>query len=424
MRQSDEFPLDPDIATDLEVIDATLGGLIVDPAHTELAEITLLLAAERQPPPEEVARRLDARVDFRFAPERDRRPRRHQIFLRSALGGGTAAFAAAVAAVAVLSNGSPTENLAAVGNHGASTNSGAPLSPRAGVPATARSPRALQQTHSPGVAAPSIGPNRPAKTLDSIPAANPVAGGAIASPNAPSPLADGRRIVQSADLELTSANAHVADVGQEVFNVVSQVNGFVVNSSVTAASGNQGYASFTLSIPSGNLQRAITRMSSLQYAHVSSRTDGTQDVNNQYLSDVRRLQDARTLRTSLLKQLASAYTTTQIQSVTAQIHDAEASISSDEATLHGLAHRIGFSRLTVEINAGPIYVPVAKPHTTSSGFTLGRAVHDSVRVLTVAAGVALIALAALIPFALLIALAAWIGYWMRRRRRAHVLDVA
>ena len=60
--------------------------------------------------------------------------------------------------------------------------------------------------------------------------------------------------------------------------------------------------------------------------------------------------------------------------------------------------------------------------TPSKGFTISRAAHDAVKVLTVAAGVALIVLAALIPFGLVVALAAWIAYSVRRRRREHALD--
>jgi hypothetical protein len=168
----------------------------------------------------------------------------------------------------------------------------------------------------------------------------------------------------------------------------------------------------------------MTRLSTLPGARVASRTDATQDVTNQYAVDGRRLADARALRTSLLRQLASATTTTQIDSLKAQIHDAEASIASDEATLRGLQHRIGYSSLNVQINTAPAPMPVTRSGSSSGGFTLGRAVHDAGRVLTVAAGVALIALAALVPVGLLAAVIAWVSLWVRRRRREHALDVA
>jgi hypothetical protein len=54
---------------------------------------------------------------------------------------------------------------------------------------------------------------------------------------------------------------------------------------------------------------------------------------------------------------------------------------------------------------------------------LHRAVHDAGRVLVVVAGVALIALAVLVPFGVLVALVAWVGLVLRRRRREAMLDL-
>jgi hypothetical protein len=160
-------------------------------------------------------------------------------------------------------------------------------------------------------------------------------------------------------------------------------------------------------------------LATLQYAHVSSQTSTSQDVNDQYLADVRALADARALRTSLLKQLANASTQAQIDSLTARIHDAEASISSDEATLRRLNHQVGYSQVSVSIGAGAVPVPV----NHGSGFTLSKAAHDAGRVLTVAAGVALIGLAALVPLGLVTALAWWLRTIVVRRRREHALDL-
>jgi hypothetical protein len=165
----------------------------------------------------------------------------------------------------------------------------------------------------------------------------------------------------------------------------------------------------------------MTALSQLHYANVVSRTDSTQDVNGQYLSDTRKLADDRALRTSLLKQLANATTTQQIDSLKAQINDAEASIRSDESTLRDLNHKIDFSQITVTINAAIAPVPT---HHSSGSFTLGKAWHDAGRVLTVAAGVALIVLAALVPVGLLAAVGWWVGSAVRRRRREQALDLA
>jgi hypothetical protein len=239
----------------------------------------------------------------------------------------------------------------------------------------------------------------------------------------PTPPSNGRQIVQSAQLQLLAASNRIDAVAQEVFQVVGNENGIVKSSSITAASGPGGYANFQLSIPSANLATTMKLLSILPYARVASRTDDTQDVTGAYDSDQRALSDARALRTSLLKQLAAAQTQEQINSLTAQIHDAEASISSDEATIQGLDHRINYSNLSVQINAGTI-LPVPAAHSSSSGFTLHKAAHDAIRVLTVAAGVVLIVLAALIPAGLVVALGLWVGALVRRRRREAALDAA
>jgi hypothetical protein len=60
-------------------------------------------------------------------------------------------------------------------------------------------------------------------------------------------------------------------------------------------------------------------------------------------------------------------------------------------------------------------------HAKGGGFTLGSAWHDAGRVLVVAGGVALIALAVLVPAGLLAGLAAWIWAAALRRRRENAL---
>ena len=111
----------------------------------------------------------------------------------------------------------------------------------------------------------------------------------------------------------------------------------------------------------------------------------------------------------------------QIDSLNQQIHDADSAISSAQSTLNSLNHQIDYSQIQVTIN-GALIAPAK--HHKNTGFTLGKAAHDSGRVLTVAAGVALIALAALVPIALLTALGWWVVTAVRRRRREQALDLA
>jgi hypothetical protein len=432
-------PIDPEVAASLDAIDAVLAGEPVGAEYAELAEIALLLTAERPPVPPEFAQRLDRRVDRRFATavapvaKQPRRRRRSAGFWQVA--GSLSAGVAALVGIAVVlggHNGSSSESSSSssvglvakptTSAGGGGSTAGAAASSAAG--SAAGSASAGTQPHRNAAA-----PNSAQKSAVPLTAASGTASTPSQALSAPSfgaptlqPPTSGRKVVQSAQLQLGAPANRIDDVAQEVYDVVGSLNGTVENSTVTQTGGSDGSANFQLSVPSGSLGQAMSRLSSLNYASVLSRTDASQDITDQYGAAKRALADARTLRTSLLKQLADATTTEQIDSLKAQIRDAEASISSDQATLNRLNHQVGFSQVAVQIGARSTPKPVA--HHSSGGFGIGRAVHDAGRVLTVAAGVALIALAAITPVALVAALLWWVGAAVRRRRREQALDSA
>jgi hypothetical protein len=228
-------------------------------------------------------------------------------------------------------------------------------------------------------------------------------------------------VVQSAQLQLSAAPSRIDDVAQQVFNVVGQEKGFVNNSNVTSGGSYNSGASFQLSVPSANLSATLTELSRLRGAHVVSRTDQTNDITGQVGGAGQKLAEARALRRSLLKQLANATTTQQVNSIQARLHDANASIASDLSTLRGLQRQVAYSKISLNIEPTNAPPPVATHH--SSGFGIGQAAHDAGRVLVVVAGVALIVLAVLVPVGLVAALAAWVGFAIRRRRREQALDL-
>jgi Domain of unknown function (DUF4349) len=468
MRLSEEHPLDPEVSAELEAIDATLRGEAVDPIYAELAELALLLADERPAMPAQAADSLDAHVARRFEPAAlaggsgggttSRRPRLTRWALRPSFGALLAGLAAVAVVVVVVTQvagnqgagssssagaGGISSLIAHAGTSGTSSASRAPTS-APGSYSTATTAGIPQATHGAGATAATT-PSRTSgvaagrKEAAHAPrSSNPAGAGSVQSgqslsnaaaapaPEAPvpTPPANGQKQIQSAQIQLLTAGKRIDAVSQEVFTVVGNEDGVVKSSTITAAGGNGGFASFRLSIPSGNLAQTMTDLSKLPYAHVASRTDETVNVNDSYQSDLRRLADARALRTSLLKQLAEAVTQTEIDSLDAQIKDNEAAIARDELALKRLNGRINFSRLLVLVNTGVIHPVQQKHEQAATGFTMHRAAHDALRVLTVATGVALIALAALVPVGLVLALLAWIGYWIRRRRREAALDSA
>jgi hypothetical protein len=402
-------PIDPEIAASLDAIDAVLAGDPVDARYADLAEIALLLASDKPAASPQFARSMDERVARRFVPApgpqsavHERRRPRWPGFWQA--GGALAAAVGLVVAIVVVLGGnsgsSPSSSRSLLSAPAATSSGSAAVSSGAATTSSAASSAAQ--------AAPATVPPTASGT------------GSTAAPTLQPPTS-GRKVVQGAQLDLAAAPNRIDDVAQQVYNVVGELNGVVMSSSVTQAPPG-GYADFQLSVPSASLGQAMSRLSSLNGAQVVSRTDSSQDITDQYGAAQRALADARALRTSLLKQLADATTTEQIDSLKAQIRDAEASISSDQATLNRLNHQVGFSQVSVEINARAVPPPVS--HGSGGGFGIGKAAHDAGRVLTVAAGIALIALAALTPIALLAALFWWVGSGVRRRRREQALDAA
>jgi hypothetical protein len=398
-------PIDPEVAASLDAIDAVLAGEPVGAEYAELAEVALLLTAERPQVRPSFAESMDERVARRFAPV----PPSAAPKSKRSLAGFWQAAGALAAGVAVIVGIA----IVAGGHNGSSSESSSSATYSSASSAAASSSSA-------GSA--SGGAAKRTPLLGAAPAAPTASGSAAASaPQSVQPPTTGRKVVQSAQLQLAAAPNRIDDVAQEVYDVIGQLNGIVVRSTVTQTGGSDGSADFQLSVPSASLGQAMSRLSSLNYASVLSRTDASQDITDQYGAAKRALSDARTLRTSLLKQLANAATTEQIDSLKAQIRDAEASIGSDEATVARLNRQVGFSQLGLDIGARPV-PPPAQHH--SGGFGIGRAAHDAGRVLTVAAGVALIAIAGLTPVALVAALLWWVGSAVRRRRREQALDSA
>ena len=318
MRLLDQDPIDPEIAATLDAIDATLAGEPVDARYAELAEIALLLASDRPQLPAEFARSMDERVGRRFAPAPDsvvpvKAVRRGRLARRFWEGtGALAAGVALVVAIVVVAGGSgggssmSSSSAASAGSSGASVGSSA-ASAGTAAGTTSTAPRA---TGAPAPLAPSDvrTPNsRAEKAAASGTAAPSAPTSGSSAPQVLQPPTTGRKVVQSAQLNLTAASSRVDAVAQEVYNVVGQVNGIVNNSTVTQG-GPNGYASFELSVPSASLPETMSRLSQLTYAQVTSRTDNTQDITNQYNAAASALADARALRTSLLKQLANAVT--------------------------------------------------------------------------------------------------------------------
>jgi hypothetical protein len=235
----------------------------------------------------------------------------------------------------------------------------------------------------------------------------------------PAPLPNGRKIVQSSNLELGTPANRIDDVAQEVFEVVRAYNVIVSSSNVSSTGGPGASAQFQLRVPSASLSQALDALSRLRYANVISRTDNTEDVNSPYLSAERESTDVKAALLKLHQELRAATVETRITSLRAQIAKENAALSGAQSSLSSLNRRVDYSNVSVSVVAG-----TGGASSGGGGFGLHKAGHDALRVLEVTAGVALIGLAAIVPLALLVALAWWLALTVQRRRRERALDLA
>ncbi|HET6505489.1 MAG TPA: DUF4349 domain-containing protein [Baekduia sp.] len=413
MRRRDALP-DPEVDHGLRELEAALAGEpAADPQLTRL--VADVRAAAPAPDPRFLAS-LDARVHAGFPREEDtpRRPSRRAAlrarFLRPTLLAPSAA-ATLVAALVVV-------GIATSGGGDDRTDRGSASSSAAASSSDEAAKAGRTATMAPGAArdeaAPSTGPGaRPAVRTQS---AGTTAAAAVPMPTVPSTTP--RKVQRAAELTLTPAPADVQDTADGVVRETQAAGGYVQTSSIRTREDG-GTASFTLRIPSAKLDDTLASLSKL--AHVGSLSQSSTDITAQTASAADRLSDARAERRALLQALGRATTDRQIASLKARLRDNRSEIARRQGALDAQRRRADLATVAVEIDSAG---QAAAPKKGDGAWTPRDALHDAGRVLEVAGGVALIALAVLAPLAVLVGLAALAGRAVRRRRRESALDGA
>jgi hypothetical protein len=378
-----EPTLDPAVAAELEALEAALAGHPA--AEPELAALVRDVRAEAPAMAPDFRARLDRRVERGF--ERAL-PRRRFASLRPMIPALAVAGCVLAALVAVVLS-------AGGGSDGASSSSGGG---GAVVDQSARvKPESSDATKSSG----GSGGSSSGRTLQAVPPA----------PASPSRQ---RRVERSTRLELTATDVQAASDG--VVRATQATGGFVQSSQVSTGDG-RSTASFTLRVPTSRLDDALRRLSRL--GHVRSLQQSADDITNVYDGASTRLAEARAERRGLLRALAKATTAAQITSLRARIADNRRALQRDQRELDAVRNRANYATIGLELTG------VARKHATvpSGGpWTPGDAAHDAVRVLEVSAGVALIALAVLVPLTLVGTAGGFAAVAVRRRRREAALS--
>ncbi len=209
-----------------------------------------------------------------------------------------------------------------------------------------------------------------------------------------------RDVERSSTIVLGTKPDQVAGAAAKVYSAVHAADGVVLDSSVESGTTGATGASFTLLIPSAKVDDALASIS--QIAEVRSRHDATNDITAPTVGVTEELRDSNASIEGLLKELGDVETEAERESVEARLHEERRRHASIRASIEHLHKRAAMSEVSVRIvtGHGAGAVPVGKGKS-GGDWSVGDALHDAGHILTIIAGVALIALAILAPIALI-----------------------
>jgi hypothetical protein len=370
----------------------------------EYEEVAAALATVRPAPRPDFAAELDERVNAGFPrqPRTGRSPlpglaaRLRRPSLRSSIlaGGATALAAVAIATAIVTSTDSDPRPVAVRPQHTATPPRSTELSakPSQGSAGSAQGSGGSGQSSAGESGEALLDFAAPATSTALVPAG---AGAAH------------RDIERSAEIGLFADPGDVAEDSAKVFSAVHDANGIVLHSTTTQ--GRNGGADFDLLIPSARLGDALAAFSAID--EVRTRHEATADITAPTVTTGEQLRDSRAKIDGLLAQLAAAETESEASAVEAVLRAERRRAAQLSTRLARLHRRTDFSRVSVRIETG------ATPGSSGGSWGIDDALGDAGHILSVALGVTVVGLAALVPLALAVLLALFAHRtWLRRAR--------
>jgi hypothetical protein len=408
MRRRDALP-DPEVLRGLRELDAALAG---EPtADPDLSQLVADVEAARPEPSAAFLASLDARVHAGFpreapAAKASRTPWHAWIRRPQILAPGFAVVLIALLAGGVALRGNGDDLITDSGSLSKLLDDSSSSSSRA--------PSAAEKAAGEQLSAAGAGRS----SADSAATAPSLIAPAPSAASAPAAGGDGvtRKVQRAADLTLTPKPDDVQKTADGVVRETQAAGGYVQQSDIATRDGG-GEATFTLRIPSARLDDTLARLSKL--AHVGALSQSASDITAAVVSAADQLSDARAERAALLRALGKATTSRQIASLKARLADNRSEIAQRKGALDAQRRRADLATVSVTVQGTG-----EATKKDDGAWTPRDALHDAGRVLEIAGGVALIALAVLAPLAVLAALALLASRALRRRRREGALDGA
>jgi Domain of unknown function (DUF4349) len=224
-----------------------------------------------------------------------------------------------------------------------------------------------------------------------------------------------RDVARAAEIVLGTGPDDVHRDAAKVFETVHAASGIVLRSSIRDGGAGEAGASFDLLVPSGKLGDALASLSAI--GEVRSRHESTEDITAPTIGLGERLQDTQAKVEGLLSQLAGTTSDAERAEVEAELNRERGRSAALRSRLNVLHRRTTFSRVSVRIETGE-----GGSSGAGGGWGLDDGLRDAGRVLAVAAGVAVVGLAALVPLALALLLVTLTYRAWLRRAREHALS--
>jgi hypothetical protein len=228
---------------------------------------------------------------------------------------------------------------------------------------------------------------------------------------------DRRFVERSAALTLAARPADIDRTAADVVEVTERLGGFVASQSVTS-SADGGGGDLLLRVPSARLAEALSQLG--RVAAVRERSQNAQDITAERVSAAERLRTAQAYRRSLLRRLAAATTETEAQQLRSRLTRVNRRIAGFRTRLSRVDNRARYANVGVTLVADRRAGGAASPD--EGRWSPGDAAKDALRVLEVAAGVLLVALAVALPLLVVAALLSAARRLALRRSRHRVLD--
>lgn len=226
-----------------------------------------------------------------------------------------------------------------------------------------------------------------------------------------------RAVALEAEITLGTDPGGVQDVANDVVSVTDDHNGIVMDSSVKDGEAGDAGASFSLLIPSTQIESAVADLSEI--ADLKSRSQELIDITAPTNRTEDAVADSKARIQSLLGELEEAPDESTRQELENQIRFERYLLKGHETRLKRLERRADYTPVSVRVETGG----ESSSDEDSSGWGLGDAVDDAGKLLGVAAGVTVLALAVAIPIGIVVLIALAINRaWVRRSRRRALGD--